>query len=663
MRSEYLLITVFLCAAIFPLLAVWGRVAIPRRVSVLGVLAVWIGFPLTVVVTSFANRDPLADAEQATHRPIAVESDGYIGSDSCRSCHPHEHATWHASFHRTMTQVAARESIIPAVDDIRFDSGGLKSHLEWKGDELWAYIDMPRSARNSIETFKAPIVMTTGSHHMQVFWYSLRANTRLVGMFPYIFLNDEQKWIPRGAAFLQPTFGLGDEVGRWNQACIACHTTFGRTRPAEKMDSASGQLVLDPFDPDSLTAEFGISCEACHGPGEKHVAANRSPVDRFQKHLSGEGDSQIVNPGELPHKLKSQVCGQCHAVQRITAIETWWKYGFTYRPGDDLEKSHLRFVVRVGEPIDKQLQSVLAEDPAFVADHFWPDGMVRISGREYNGLLESPCYQRGTLSCLTCHEMHQAIDDDRDVGLWANDQLQQGMTDNQACTQCHGKLRDEETLTQHTHHNAQSAGSNCYNCHMSYTTYGLLKAIRSHQIDSPDIAVSLKTGRPNACNQCHLDKTMAWAAQHLSDWYGLNSVELSQDEQSIAASILWLLRGDAGQRVLMAWSYGWNEARQVSGTEWMAPYLAQLLEDPYAAVRLVAQRSLRTLDGYQGFDYNVIGSTSHLKEAHQQVLEIWMDSPPRSSTATLIGPSGALIHEDFLRLLRERDDRPITLVE
>ena len=35
-------------------------------------------------------------------------------------------------------------------------------------------------------------------------------------------------------------------------------------------------------------------------------------------------------------------------------------------------------------------------------------------------------------------------------------------------------------------------------------------------IESPDVATTLKTGRPNACNLCHLDKTLDWTAEHLA---------------------------------------------------------------------------------------------------------------------------------------------------
>ena len=46
---------------------------------------------------------------------------------------------------------------------------------------------------------------------------------------------------------------------------------------------------------------------------------------------------------------------------------------------------------------------------------------------------------------------------------------------------------------------------------MPYTTYGLLKTIRSHT-DQQSVGRRrrVETGRPNACNLCHLDKTLAW---------------------------------------------------------------------------------------------------------------------------------------------------------
>ncbi len=81
---------------------------------------------------------------------------------------------------------------------------------------------------------------------------------------------------------------------------------------------------------------------------------------------------------------------------------------------------------------------------------------------------------------------------------------------------------------------------------------------------------------------------MDWTATHLADWYKIPKPKMTKDEQNIAGSILWALRGDAGQRALLAWHMGWQPAREVSGTDWLAPYLAVLMTDPYMVVRFIS---------------------------------------------------------------------------
>src|SRR5712691_8664697 len=46
------------------------------------------------------------------NRPITSAQPGYVTSNSCRSCHPGNYASWHTSFHRTMTQVATASSVL-----------------------------------------------------------------------------------------------------------------------------------------------------------------------------------------------------------------------------------------------------------------------------------------------------------------------------------------------------------------------------------------------------------------------------------------------------------------------------------------------------------------------------------------------------------------------
>ncbi|MEO1982131.1 MAG: C cytochrome precursor, partial [Fuerstiella sp.] len=490
---------------------------------------------------------------------------------------------------------------------------------------------------------------------------------RRMALFPFAYLAELDKWVPRDSLFLDPPReDVSFELDTWPLSCIRCHTTSGRF--------GAGPYGL----PDKSTArtqavEFGIACEACHGPGENHVLVNRNPLHRYRHYLGGAADETIVNPYELDHKRSSQVCGQCHSVQhdyREAAIRVL-RDGFEYRPGDDLSNSTIRRVVRCcSDPLielrartDPNLSSVTE----WFERYYWSDGMIRVSGREFNGLLESPCYEHGDMSCLTCHVMHQPVDDPRPRKQWANDQLKVNMvTGNTACVQCHKSFLDEAALTAHTHHDVDSSGSNCYNCHMSYTTYGLVKAIRSHQIDSPNVSTSLLTGRPNACNQCHLDRTLAWSAGHLADWYDLVPPEMSKDEQSIAASVLWLLRGDAGQRALMAWSYGWTDAQKASGTAWMAPYLAQLLIDPYDAVRLIAHRSLKTIDQYDSIPYDYVGAEEDRETARATVLERWRQrdaAPGPSAAAVLINVDGEIMENVFAPLLQQRDDREIGLRE
>jgi hypothetical protein len=235
------------------------------------------------------------------------------------------------------------------------------------------------------------------------------------------------------------------------------------------------------------------------------------------------------------------------------------------------------------------MAALLKDDPRFVSDIFWSDGMVRATGREYNGLIDSPCYKNAPddehrMSCASCHAMHQTADDRRPVVEWADDQLAPQAIANGACLQCHDKFGGDK-LAAHTKHRADSSGSSCYNCHMPYTTYGLLKTIRSHQVSSPSARATLETGRPAACNLCHLDKTLDWTAARLSDWYGQPRPAdgaMGDDNRSVAASIVSLLTGDAGQRAIAAQAMGWAPAQQVSGNELDA-----------AVPRAAARRSVR----------------------------------------------------------------------
>jgi hypothetical protein len=618
---------------------------------------------------AISGRNPSVPERKITHRPVQVEDDGYRSSETCRMCHPSEYTTWHGSYHRTMTQLAAPETVRADFDGVRVSLRGDTISLERRGKELWAEFEDPDrdGSSNGPARITRQVVLVTGSHQQQVYWYRTDHN-RLLGQLPAMYLIGDRRWIPRQEAFLHPPEdSKPSETGRWNAVCVDCHATNGKRQLSAPLGSKPiGSLVAD-----TTVGEFGIACEACHGPGELHIAANRNPLRRYWFHVTGRPDTTSVEPTRLSARLSSQICGQCHGI--------WVPYArmnehagrsaqTMFRPGNDLDQTH--FVLQPSKNIDTPvMKTILASDPNSIIDSFWSDGMARVSGREYNGLIDSPCFkeapdQQRTMSCSSCHAMHKAKEDTRSIQAWADTHQLSGRTGNEACLQCHPSLR--ANLPSHTYHQADSSGSACYNCHMPYTSYGLLKAVRSHQVSSPTATETVLTGRPNACNACHLDKTLSWTSDYLQKWYGTPQTQLDRDERTIAASMLSLLRGDAGERALVAWSMGWKPAQDASGTSWMPPSLGLLMNDPYAAVRFIASRSLQSLPEFARFNYDFISPPEQRPLELMKVMDVWRRSnsfaQSRNSAALLFETDGTM-KPDVQRLLNQRDHRRVELRE
>jgi hypothetical protein len=73
------------------------------------------------------------------------------------------------------------------------------------------------------------------------------------------------------------------------QQCFACHTTASSVR--------------QHFDPDHATP--GVTCEACHGPGARHVKA----IEAKQLNTAAEA---ILDPGSFGPVDLIDFCGACH---------------------------------------------------------------------------------------------------------------------------------------------------------------------------------------------------------------------------------------------------------------------------------------------------------------------------------------------------------------
>ncbi len=643
-----------------------------RRLNNAPVIAVLVA--LTALSVAALTSRPRATPEaEIDNRPIQLPEGGFVSSQACEACHPAEYETWYGSFHRTMTQVASPGTVQADFDDVTVsDVAGRPMQLERRGDEFWAEFDDPGWEGPGFERERPRItrqvVMITGSHYQQIYWYATEQG-RGLNVLPGVFLLDDQRWVSRSAVVLHPPDqSVATLDGHWNAICVACHTTSPKTR----FDTP---FRAEPFDQqtiDTTTAEFGIACEACHGPGGEHVQTNRNPIQRYLSHLSVGSDSTIVQPALLDPQRSSQVCGQCHSVWEFYSVadeRVANQEGFPYRPGDELTDT--RFIA---QPMRNQngptFQRFLEQDPEFVRGSFWPDGMIRVSGREYNGLIDSPCFRDATepeetLSCFSCHSMHKTADDPRSIETWAETHQVSSQRDgDEACVQCHATI--ESDVRAHTNHPVESTGSRCYNCHMPYTSYGLLKAIRSHTVSSPSVAETVDVGRPNACNLCHLDKTLSWTGDALSEWYGTPFPVLSEDESSVAASLLWMLKGDAGLRALTAWNLGWEPAQETSGTSWMVPHLAELMNDPYEAVRYIAYRSLRSLPGYAAFDYDYVAVEPERVARVLPALQAWRASTlsrQRREPELLVDADGTLRADVMRTLFDIRDHRRLFLRE
>lgn len=598
----------------------------------------WVAFlvPILGATVGFLafRPSPKTPVDPARPRYLAGE---WSSAAACRSCHPEEHASWHRSYHRTMTQDAAPENVVAPLNGLPMQLDGRDYRLKKRGDTLWATLVDPDAVADAALQGRlvqdAPdverrVVLTTGSHHEQAYWVAGKRPGDL-RLFPWIWLIADQRWIPRRDAFLQPPESIPNPM-RWNSNCIACHAVAGKPGHDADRDIFATRVV-----------DLGIACEACHGPGAKHIRHHQDPIARYSQRSSHKADPTIVNPRRLSAEPSASICGQCHAYAYPKNEDEWWSEGYstTYRAGQGLEKS--RTIVTSKNLEQTDTPGIHAAEESL----FWADGTIRVGGREYNALIESPCYQKGSgdrqMSCLSCHSMHAGKPDD---------QLDPQREGDHACTQCH----EGKDNPAHTHHSVSSTGSSCLDCHMPFTTYALFKTIRSHRIDSPSIRGTLRAGRPNACNLCHLDKSLAWTGEKLEQWYGQAHVDVDENHASGAASVIDALRGDAAVRVVVAAALGRPEALAISGRDWEAAVLAELLVDPYSAIRYVAAKSLRGMPAYSAIEYDFLASSNERQHARSQVLDILA-----RSGATNQAPSPELVKT----LLAKRDDRAITIAE
>ena len=597
-----------------------------------------------------------------------------VTSEACVKCHADHYNSWRRTYHRTMTRDPRPEYVKGDFDNIVYEYQGLTTRLMREGNSYFMETIDPRwalirgRAGDNFQGLPPPtrvklrVDRLVGSHWIQEYMHK-DANGRY-SRLPVLYHIVERRWVHSNGAFLTPDsddFWAQCRGAAWNDSCLYCHNTGPSKNPLRDL---RGQIVSYRTE----VTELGIACEACHGPGGEHVAVNRNPARRLALQGSNAGDASIVYPARLPVPRRDEICARCHGA--LVPKSAMWD-PLTHRdpfiPGQDLTRYNSFFWSEAeqaalagraasgpgGQPTDKH--------PPLPNDgRFWGDGTPLTTALEYNGMARSACYQNGggDLSCLSCHSMHTAD---------PNFLLKPEMETNQACYPCHANYRGR--LTEHTHHAADSPGSLCYNCHMPHVVYSLLNTHRSHRIEIPDVQISRDTGKPHACNLCHLDKSLGWTQDQLAGWSERQRQRrrpLSAEEESVSAALLLMATRDARTRVLVAGAFSNPAAQRASGTDWHGSFLSRLLHDErYPAVRYLAHRGLRVAHGKtMSAEYDYLATPAQ-RRVQLGTLRARFDATPlqRRLPYLPLTPEGLPDEIALRRLLDKRHDPDVTINE
>ena len=265
--------------------------------SISGFLCVSAAVCLASFLYAWAATAPLGGVQMATSDRIqlpgwwptkgsAARSE-FVGPETCAKCH--------ASKARTQKQTPMANASRHALD-----SEALRTH-----DRLTFHLppytyEIRRTENGSVysvadgaQTISAPLLWAFGLGESGQTYIFERNGTLYEARLSYYSSPDGLDFTP-GASNI-PSASLEEALGRRmiyapeTRRCFGCHTTASTTH--------------NRFDPSHLIP--GVTCEACHGPGAKHVTAMKA------KRIE-QGLRTVLNPGRLKPADLVDFCGACH---------------------------------------------------------------------------------------------------------------------------------------------------------------------------------------------------------------------------------------------------------------------------------------------------------------------------------------------------------------
>ena len=431
-----------------------------------------------------------------SERPVYA---AYAGSENCRRCHEEAYTLWAGSNHRFAERPLQADRDRAAFAPARaFKHGSQQTQVRLDGtNHSVTCVGLTRSN----ETHAAARVI--GHQPLRQFLVPAPGGRWQVLEAAYDPVTNE--WFNvYGTEDRQPG-EWGHWTGRgmnWNSMCAGCHNTRFR----KNYDAATDSYR-------TVMAEPAVGCEACHGPLQAHLD--------WQARFGASGRPDPTVP-RLDRALVLDYCGFCHA--RRTDLTG------DFKPGD-----------RFGEHHDLVIPDT--------TDTYYPDGQVRDEDFEYAAFLGSRMHTND-VHCLDCHEPHSAKT--RLPGNWLCLRCHNGGHPNapviQPVEHAHHKVRGfgadgqaiDFDLTSYNPRSITETGGECVNCHLPQTVYMQRHRRHDHGLTSPDPLLTRQFGIPNACNRCHLDKTVDWSVEWCDKWYG------TRMDRPARARTQWIARARAG---------------------------------------------------------------------------------------------------------------------